>query len=87
MKKISDTNIVKIDFDTDMYWNIIVKKTDKIEYGNDPVIELSWGWTAEDTEEEIKNLPDDCPRGHKSVKILLSQAIDLRNKLNELIEE
>ncbi len=87
-----EDNIVKIDFDS-IYWEINVKETGKIEYENvdyrdpDPVIELSWGWTAGMTEDEMKEIADDSPTGYKGVRILLSQVIRLRDKLNELIEE
>ena len=69
---------------SDIMWNILVKKTDRIEW-DEPVIELSYGWTAGMTKEEIAELPDDCPSGHATVCIMLKQAIALRDRLNEII--
>ena len=91
MKK-EKQNIVRIGFN-DIYWEIEVKKTGKVEFENvdyrdpDPIIELAWGWGAGMTKEEIKEAAGDCPVEYESIKILLSAAISLRDKLNVLIEQ
>ena len=49
--------------------------------------ELSWGWTANMTDEEVAKLADDCPKGKGSVITGLSLLKELRDELNVLIEE
>lgn len=89
MEQIKD-GIVKIDFD-DMFWEIHVRDTGETEGGKhrpkESIIELSWGWTAGMSDEEIKNLADDSPTGHHSIRILSSQAERLKDKLTEAIDK
>ncbi len=80
-----DPTIVVI-HDEDMLWCIHTKLTDRTEYGQ-PVIELSWGWTAGMTEEEISQLGDDVPKGHHTLSVMLSEAIRVRDELTKLIEK
>lgn len=50
-------------------------------------IELSWGWTAGMSEEQIKELADDCPTGHDSVVITRRIAEDLIENLQNLLDK
>lgn len=80
----SEENSVKISFN-DIYWEIhaeVLKNTNEKE----PIVELSWGWDAGIPEEILKDMAEDAPSGHESVRITMSQAIRLRDKLNEIIK-
>lgn len=51
------------------------------------VVDLEWGWTAGMSEEDMKTLAPDCPRGHDFVRTTLRHAKLLRDALNEIIEK
>ena len=88
MKKELD-NYLRVDFN-DIFWNIIVENTGQKngkKEDSEPIIQLKWGWTASLTDEEIKELSEsnDNPTGFNSVKILKSQAMILRDDLDDMI--
>ena len=74
-----------------MFWNIFAKEVQmpkgEESFGGDPAIELSWGWTACLSDEEVENLSDadDVPKGKDSVLTTLSMAKELRHRLDEII--
>ena len=70
----------------DMFWNISVVDTGKLN-GNEPILELQWGWTAGLEPDLIKEIEscEDNPTGYESVKILLTQAQSLRDDLDKMI--
>lgn len=78
-----------------MRWKIHAKRlpdscgeVDGVPWVDDEAsFELSWGWTANMTDEEIANLADDCPKGKGSVITELRSLKELRDDLNILIEE
>jgi len=65
-------------YSEDIRWDINVNT---IENGGEKVIELSWGWTAGMSDEQIAGLADDCPSGHASVLVNYDQALDLISEL------
>lgn len=78
-----------------MYWKIFAKRiedTPEIIEGipfieHEALIELSWGWTAGMTQDDMKNIAEDCPTGHDSIVTTLSLIKQLRDDLNLIIEE
>ena len=69
----------------DIFWRILAVPCGKD--GENPIIELRWGWTASMTPEELADLADDVPVGHSSVKTTLDMAKMLRDDLDRLIGE
>lgn len=76
---------IPIEFD-DVFWNIHAELQSCPEEF-EPAIRLFWGWTAGFTKEQKKEVEDECSTVDKSVSMFLSQAIELRDRLNILIEE
>ena len=86
MKKENKDLMVPIHFD-DMFWQIQAKLLEE-KNGDEPIIELSWGWCAGMTDEEIKEeLDGDSPTHTEKVRILLSGAKWLRDQLDYIIKE
>ena len=90
MKKkiITKDFMIPISFDN-IFWNIQVKQLEE-KNREEPIIELSWGWSAGMTDEEIKEeqeLDGDSPTHTERIRILLSQAAGLRDKLNDILEK
>lgn len=78
----SEDNVVILD-DSEIRWDV---KTSIIENGGEKVIELSYGWTAGMTKEQIAELDeDDQALSHNSLLIDEYQALDLISKLAESI--
>lgn len=73
-------NIVEIKT-SDIFWNINVKDTGK-KNRNEPIIKLQWGWNPDEDEEMEKE-----GWHNNSVSVMLSQAVALRDNLNEIIEK
>jgi len=71
-------NYVRVDFN-DIFWHINVEDTGE-KNGKEPIIKLSWGWNAN----EDRELTKEGWHG-MSVRILLSQAITLRDNLDSMI--
>jgi len=73
-----------------MFWRIHAKKVDMPDgeepVGDIPVIELSWGWTAGMTSEELAELADDAPQGYESVLTTLDMLELLRDDLDGIID-
>lgn len=73
----------------DIYWEQIHVReiTDKMERpANQPVgIQLEWGWTAGMSEEDLKNVAEDAPQGFDVLRITLSGAERLVERLQEVI--
>jgi len=69
---------------SDILWRVFVSKSEQVEYGY-PLVELSWGWTAGMTKQEVEELDDDVPSGHHTLQLQLKDAIELRDRLTEEI--
>lgn len=67
-----------------IYWNVIPLFVDGGEDGS--LVQLQWGWTAGMTEKNLEEIAEDAPKGFDSVTMTWEGAIELRDKLNELIE-
>lgn len=80
----SDPSIVPID-PKEMFWNILPMVKDAGADGK--VIQLQWGWTAGFSEEDLKRLADDSPRGYESVTTTVDMAKELVERLNKAIKE
>jgi len=72
---------VRIEFD-DIAWRMHTKEV-WVKGEKDPFIELSWGWTAGMTEEQINKTADDSPRGHCQVLIAKEFVVELAEQLNK----
>ena len=69
-----------------IYWNIYAKEfIEKQE--EEPVIILEWGWTAGLTEEQLANYAEDAPVGKEEVRTTLTQAKELRDQLDNIINK
>lgn len=82
--------IVPIKFD-DMFWKIHAELLQDDSQGakhagNSNIIELSWGWTAGMTDEELKEYAEDAPHGKESVRTTLDMAKELRDDLTRIID-
>ena len=77
--------LIPIKFD-DIFWEIQTKLLDE-KNGDEPIIEMEWGWSAGLTKEELLQISEDDPIGKNGVRILLSQAKRLRNSLDKIIKK
>lgn len=77
----------KVFIDTDQIRWVIHAELHEEPTDREPIISLSWGWTAGMAQSEIDSVADDSPKGHNTVLTSLSMAVKLRDRLNELIEE
>lgn len=66
----------------DILWDVKVKT---IVECDQPIIELSYGWTAGWTAEQIKEIAEDAPRGHAVCRMNMEQARQLADKLTSAI--
>ena len=72
-------------YDDEIRWDV---KTRIIENGGEKVIELSYGWTAGMTPEEIANLDeDDQHLSHQYLLIDKLQALSLIEQLSQAIHK
>ncbi|MCK9458203.1 MAG: hypothetical protein M0R80_00860 [Proteobacteria bacterium] len=70
----------------EVFWNVtLVPKENPGDNYDSKYAELQWGWTAGMSEEDLKNVADDAPKGYDYVRLLPDQAIDLRNQLDAWI--
>lgn len=77
---------VPLDFRESFYWIIHAKKEQR-EGEKEPVIRLSWGWTAGMSDEEKAYIAEDSPKGEEYVYLSRELAIDLRDKLDNLLKD
>lgn len=66
----------------DILWEVHVKT---VEECGQPIIELSYGWTAGWTDEQLLDLAEDAPRGYAVCRMNVEQAIQLQEKLTDAI--
>lgn len=69
-----------------MFWCVFPKEV-WVKGEKDPCVSLEWGWAACLTEEEIQHLADDAPRGKNQLIITREQALELRDRLNDILGE
>lgn len=83
-KESEHTGYVKVNFD-DIFWRILVNKSER-KNGKSPIIELSWGWGASMSDEEIKQCEKNEEHWQKEkVDLTIGNAKLLLYELNELI--
>ncbi len=73
----------------DMFWKVYAKHDAEAQErhpAKHPIIELSWGWTAGMSPENISEMADDCPTGQYAVSTTLDFAKELRDNLDEIIK-
>lgn len=67
-------------------WVVYPKRVDD-PLERDPVIALTWGWGACLTEEQLKTLPKDAPRGFSYVLVTVDMAEKLIGELQGIIKD
>jgi hypothetical protein len=80
-RKVSDKDVVVLE-DDDIRWDI---RSSVVENGGEKVIELSWGWTAGMTEEQISRLDESEQIASSKVLINQLQALELIADLSKLV--
>lgn len=80
----NNDGIVLQPFEDDIFWYVNPFFVDGGDDGS--LVQLQWGWTAGMTEKDFENLADDAPKGLGAVTMTFNAAVDLRDKLNLLIE-
>ena len=73
-------------------WNVFASfvkddRGDKCFEGGEPVVQLEWGWTTGMTPAQVAECAEDAPKGKDFVQLTFTDAVSLRDKLNELITE